>query len=194
MAVEHTIATIDVSACLDPSTTQEAREKVIAAVKSACSEYGFFQVVGHGVPLTLQHQIIESCRTFFDLPLEEKQALSLKNSPSKRGYERIGEQTLEADALPDMKEVRSANSRMITNVEMTSFRAFTLVERFQQIRSASFADPINGPRRFPRRHFILRSPRITSICFNLAVSSWSAWSQVWVMIEWYWRRLSGSRW
>lgn len=101
-----TIPTIDISAYLDDPASEAARTQVIDEVKSACSKYGFLQVKGHGVPLELQREVINSCKTFFALPQEEKDALSLMNSPSRRGYERIGEQTLDKKSLPDQKEVR----------------------------------------------------------------------------------------
>jgi len=50
--------------------------------------------------------VLDSCKTLFGLPQEQKDALSLKSNPARRGYERIGEQVLDSKALPDCKEVR----------------------------------------------------------------------------------------
>ncbi|XP_022882366.1 probable 2-oxoglutarate-dependent dioxygenase At5g05600 [Olea europaea var. sylvestris] len=61
------------------------RQTTASLVDSACREWGFFQVVNHGV----HHQLIEATREawreFFHLPLEEKQKYA--NSPSTyEGY------------------------------------------------------------------------------------------------------------
>ncbi|KAK4637715.1 2-oxoglutarate-dependent dioxygenase tropC [Fulvia fulva] len=98
------IPTINISPYLDPTSSPSAKAQVVAQVKEACTEYGFLQVKGHGIPLEPQRQILECCKTFFDLPIEQKEALSLKNSPSRHGYERIKEQVLDKTALPDDKE------------------------------------------------------------------------------------------
>jgi isopenicillin N synthase-like dioxygenase len=105
MTVKHQIPTIDIKAYLDANSPADARSKVIDEVKSACSQYGFIQIKGHGVPIELQHKIIGCCKSLFDLPDGQKEALSLKNNVSRRGYEKIGDQTLDSNALPDQKEV-----------------------------------------------------------------------------------------
>lgn len=99
------IPIIDISPFLDPSASPGAKEKVVDEVKSACSQYGFLQIIGHGVPLEAQRGILKCCETLFDLPIEQKEKLSLKNSPSRHGYERMKEQVLDKRALADDKEV-----------------------------------------------------------------------------------------
>ncbi|KAK0280463.1 hypothetical protein LTR35_008105 [Friedmanniomyces endolithicus] len=98
------IPTIDLSSYIRPEATPEEMARVIEDVRNACSRYGFLQVTGHGVPLATQREVLESCRRLFDLPQDVKDSLSLKNNPARRGYERIGEQGLDAKALPDCKE------------------------------------------------------------------------------------------
>ncbi|XP_052172389.1 jasmonate-induced oxygenase 2-like [Diospyros lotus] len=51
-----------------------ARERAMAAVDEACREWGFFQVVKHGVNEELMLRTREAWREFFRLPVEEKQA------------------------------------------------------------------------------------------------------------------------
>lgn len=48
--------------------------------------------------------MLRYCKTLFDLPIAKKQAVSLKNSPSRHGYEGMREQVLDKTALPDDKE------------------------------------------------------------------------------------------
>lgn len=106
MAKGREIPNIDISPYLDHSASTEAKQKVVDEVKTACSQCGFLQIVGHGVPLESQRQILKCCKTLFDFPVEEKEKLSLKNSPSRHGYERMREQVLDNKALADDKEVK----------------------------------------------------------------------------------------
>ncbi|XP_075507901.1 jasmonate-induced oxygenase 1-like [Primulina tabacum] len=66
------------------------RCKTASLVGYACREWGFFQVVNHGVSQELMARTQEAWREFFKLPMEEKQKLA--NSPSTyEGYgSRIG--------------------------------------------------------------------------------------------------------
>ena len=104
MTIVHQVPIVDISPYVDPEASSEARAKVIEEVKSACSHYGFLQIKGHGVPLESQRSMFQCSKALFDLPQEQKNAMSLKNNAAKRGYERIGEQTLDSKALPDCKE------------------------------------------------------------------------------------------
>lgn len=96
---------IDIGPYLCANATASEQAKVIDDVRNACCEYGFLQVEGHGVPADVQKRMLDACKILFDLPQGQKDALSLKKSPARRGYETIGEQVLDAEALPDMKEV-----------------------------------------------------------------------------------------
>ena len=84
MAVANAIPTIDISPYLNPDSDEEAKQTVIEEVKTACSTYGFLQVKGHGVPIESQRAMLRCCKLLFDLPMEEKEALSLKNNPARR--------------------------------------------------------------------------------------------------------------
>ncbi|KAL3830179.1 hypothetical protein ACJIZ3_018981 [Penstemon smallii] len=67
-----------------------ARQKTVGMIDSACREWGFFQVVNHGVSHELMVRTREAWVEFFKLPLEEKQKYG--NLPSTyEGYgSRIG--------------------------------------------------------------------------------------------------------
>lgn len=84
MAIIHQIPTIDVSPYLDPASKARIKAAVIEEVKSACSTYGFLQVKGHGVPIETQRNMLQCCKSLFDLPIEQKESLSLKNNPARR--------------------------------------------------------------------------------------------------------------
>jgi isopenicillin N synthase-like dioxygenase len=103
-AATFVIPTVDLGPYLqDPSS--EASAKVVEQVRQACITSGFFQIVNHGISKELQGAVKKAAETFFALPLEDKKKNkhpTLKN----RGYELIGSQALQEDALPDLKEVR----------------------------------------------------------------------------------------
>src|SRR5437899_82589 len=63
---------------------------IVAAIREACENVGFFYVQNHGVPLQQQDGMFEQCRRFFALPQAERDALLLTNSPHYRGYLPIG--------------------------------------------------------------------------------------------------------
>lgn len=75
-----------------------------AVLARACERAGFFYVVDHGVPAAMVAGMFDTARALFDLPQAGKDAISIAHSPSMRGYEAIGAQTLDAESLPDLKE------------------------------------------------------------------------------------------
>ncbi|XP_057983044.1 probable 2-oxoglutarate-dependent dioxygenase SLC1 [Malania oleifera] len=48
------------------------RSHVLHTLSNACQQYGFFQVVNHGIPEHVTSSMIDVGRRFFDLPLEER--------------------------------------------------------------------------------------------------------------------------
>jgi len=97
---------IDLSGYLNPKSPEDKAE-VVARVRDACARFGFFQVKGHGIPVSTQRTFLESLNNFFSLPKEEKKKLSFLENPCRRGYEASGDTLREGDALPDSKEVRN---------------------------------------------------------------------------------------
>lgn len=77
--VDLAIPTIDLSPFSDEGD-ENGRKKVKDLITEACLEYGFFQVVNHGVPPELLSQAMELSRTYFQYPEEEK----LKCCPNNR--------------------------------------------------------------------------------------------------------------
>lgn len=74
------------------------RQATMQAISDACREWGFFQVVNHGVSLDLVERMRKVWKEFFHLPMEEKKAYA--NSPETyEGYgSRLG---VEKDAILD---------------------------------------------------------------------------------------------
>lgn len=102
-----TIPVIDISAFIDENATAEAKDEVVRNVSNACNKYGFFYLVGHGVPEEDRHQILDCARLFASLPTEEKMAISVSKciGQSFRGYEPPALQLHQKGLLPDTKEV-----------------------------------------------------------------------------------------
>ncbi|EAW12047.1 isopenicillin N synthase family dioxygenase [Aspergillus clavatus NRRL 1] len=79
----------------DPSSP--AGQQVITDVRRACQSTGFFQMKGHGVPLTLQKAILAASGKFFGLPLETKLALDARKNVGFRGYDVMETQSYELE-------------------------------------------------------------------------------------------------
>lgn len=126
------IPTIDLTPWLnDDDSSAAARIAVVKELHDACVTYGFFQLVGHGIPLQLQKKVLSCAANFFDLPLEEKMNVSIKKCMGRanRGYEVLQGQTLQTGALPDLKEVSCTchkNADILTHVGLFHRRRGTL--------------------------------------------------------------------
>jgi isopenicillin N synthase-like dioxygenase len=97
-----TIPLIDLAPVLDGDA--EGRLRVARAVGEACATAGFFLIRNHGIPAALIAEQYAWAQRFFDLPTAAKQAVSLVGSTAGRGYEAIGDQQLDENAAPDLKE------------------------------------------------------------------------------------------
>ncbi|KAF1912684.1 hypothetical protein BDU57DRAFT_523104 [Ampelomyces quisqualis] len=99
---------IDLSAFLDPCSSQEARQITAQAINAACINYGFFYLTGHGIPTSLLDEVISLARDFFALPLEEKNKIKRfdaggpEGGDGARGYQGLGENF--TGGLQDMQE------------------------------------------------------------------------------------------
>lgn len=102
-----TIPTVNISAALDPKCSPEARSAIVEAVSNACHVYGFFNLVGHGIPTEVLREAFDVNKMFFALSEDEKMDVSIKKSLGRsfRGYEAPGIQIHHKGLLPDTKEV-----------------------------------------------------------------------------------------
>lgn len=100
------VPTVDLAPYLANPTSSSAL-RIVNQVREACTGTGFFQLIGHGIPRSLQDEVFEGSAAFFKLPFEEKKKLDKSESvgASNRGYEIIGNQGLQEGTLPDLKEV-----------------------------------------------------------------------------------------
>ncbi|CAL1354061.1 unnamed protein product [Linum trigynum] len=62
---------IDLQSLLDP----ESMDSELAKLQSACKDWGFFQLVNHGISSGLLEEMKAQVQEFFNLPMEEKKKL-----------------------------------------------------------------------------------------------------------------------
>ncbi|CAM6083806.1 unnamed protein product [Calypogeia fissa] len=67
---------------------EEATQKCTEEMGKACEEWGFFQVVDHGISQELIDQVIKVSNEFFQLPLEEKEKCAVRPGETE-GYGRL---------------------------------------------------------------------------------------------------------
>ncbi|KAB2073269.1 hypothetical protein ES319_A07G071600v1 [Gossypium barbadense] len=82
---EPLIPTVDLS----PFTKndEDGKKKAMEVITKACSEYGFFQIVNHGVPINLLQRALDLSKVFFEYPSDEKLKSSpASNAPLPAGY------------------------------------------------------------------------------------------------------------
>ena len=80
------------------------RSATAAELGKACREVGFFYAIDHGIADQVMAGAFSNAKSFFELPLETKQSLSIKLSPHDRGYVAMADEKLNPDAGADMKE------------------------------------------------------------------------------------------
>lgn len=68
----------------------ESADNFRTELRRVTHEYGFFYLVGHGVPDELTAELLDVSRQFFALPESSKLAIANTTSPQFRGYTRVG--------------------------------------------------------------------------------------------------------
>ncbi|XP_058081052.1 protein DMR6-LIKE OXYGENASE 2-like [Magnolia sinica] len=82
----ESIPLIDLSPLNSPNSDDpKAIAGLVAQIGAACSEWGFFQVINHGVPWDLRRRVESASKKFFDLPLEEKRKVQ-RDEVNPMGY------------------------------------------------------------------------------------------------------------
>lgn len=80
------IPILPLSAALSPDT----KPQFLADLRSALLHVGFLYLSETGLPEALVQRVISECRRFFEeLPVEEKEAIEMKNEKSFLGWSRV---------------------------------------------------------------------------------------------------------
>jgi isopenicillin N synthase-like dioxygenase len=78
--------------------------QIAADIGRACREIGFFYISRHGIDEGAIAGLFAASRRFFELPIEIKQRVSIKNALSNYGYVAIGDEQLDPERPGDAKE------------------------------------------------------------------------------------------
>ncbi|CAK9138086.1 unnamed protein product [Ilex paraguariensis] len=91
---DSAIPTVDLSPFFTDGD-EDGKKKAKEVIRQACSDYGFFQVVNHGVPLALMNRAMDLSKTFFAFPDEEKLkcAPPASDAPVPGGYNKQPERS-----------------------------------------------------------------------------------------------------
>jgi len=92
-----TIPRIDISGYL--SKDKSVTTSIISSISSAAQLPDFLQITGRGIALELATRLLDRFKAFFAPPLEKKTALHRNNSAALRGFEAVGEESLEKGAM-----------------------------------------------------------------------------------------------
>ena len=95
----------------------QACQKAAAEIRKAALDTGFLYVCGHGVPDQLIQDQFAWSKRFFELPLAERMAIHLYQSPTRSGYEPIAEIGVPEAKPPEHlspDHFRSKRSRFMT--------------------------------------------------------------------------------
>jgi isopenicillin N synthase-like dioxygenase len=98
MTVEKQKSTIPV---IDLGSTNP--KSLVDQIGAACREFGFFGVVNHGIAPEVIDRAFKASKTFFDLPQETKLSLHINKSPTHRGFDPIGWQSLDLSKEGDVQ-------------------------------------------------------------------------------------------
>jgi len=106
MAADNTIPIIDISPLRSGADIEKL--EVARQINAACTDIGFFIIVGHGISdefvTTARQRVID----FFALPVEEKMKVQRPPAKISRGYNWIGDRSLSYSlgqaAPPDIQE------------------------------------------------------------------------------------------
>ena len=94
---------IDVGPLVDETGPSRGTAAVAAAIADACSGYGFFRVVGHGVEPRALRRLDRAARTFFGLPRSARAQIAMeRGGRAWRGWFPLGGEL--TSGRPDEKE------------------------------------------------------------------------------------------
>ncbi|KAI7854752.1 hypothetical protein BDC45DRAFT_508018 [Circinella umbellata] len=79
---------------IDFSNFEERSSIISQEILDACKTIGFFYVINHQIPTEMIQEAFALSKKFYDLPIEEKEAVAIKNN---RGYTGLYVQKLDPD-------------------------------------------------------------------------------------------------
>jgi isopenicillin N synthase-like dioxygenase len=118
VAVETMLPRVDLA--LLRSGSEAAKREVARQIDAACTEIGFFAVVGHGIPEDAIAAVRQQAVDFFALPREEKMKVARPPQKISRGYNWISDRSLSYSlgkaAPPDIQEAFAFGPENVTEL------------------------------------------------------------------------------
>ncbi|KAK9447975.1 uncharacterized protein V1518DRAFT_419358 [Limtongia smithiae] len=85
MSAFQEVPILDLSLADDPATKPE----LLLALRRALLDVGFLYITNYGIPAELTERVIERGKALFDLDMDEKLKIEMKQSPHFLGYSRL---------------------------------------------------------------------------------------------------------
>lgn len=152
VSLQTAIPVIDMKKLSNLPGQDDQRQQEMVRLSMACQDWGFFQIVNHGIPHSLIDEIKGVAKEFFNLPLQEKQ----KYAPQEGDVQGYGktfvvaeDQTLDwGDLLalalmPDSLKNLTLWPTVPTNFRDSVERYAIAVERVAQELLSLFAENLN---------------------------------------------------
>ncbi|KAJ6773746.1 HYOSCYAMINE 6-DIOXYGENASE-LIKE [Salix purpurea] len=80
-------------------TAGDSRAVISQKILKACQEFGFFQVINHGVPEDLMKDTLSMFKEFFDLPAEDKAIFYTEDARSQKALQVVGSYATEVTKM-----------------------------------------------------------------------------------------------
>ncbi|KAG4431094.1 hypothetical protein IFR05_013428 [Cadophora sp. M221] len=111
------IPILDLSEAKDPST----KPKFLEQLRHALLEVGFLYLKNVGMPEALTQKVIKEGVSFFDLPMEEKLKVEMKNAPSFLGYSRLDAE-ITAHTIDHREQIDLSTDHAIRTADQPLYR------------------------------------------------------------------------
>jgi len=134
---------------VDPAdqSTAAASASTAAAIDATLRKTGFLLVSGHGVADDVREAYFDAMRSFFALPIEEKDAIAIGNSSCHRGYVGMATETL--DGAMGMDEDEMGDGASIGPAGDLKETLDTGIEHGPAHPEVVAGTPLHGPNQWP---------------------------------------------
>lgn len=144
MSNPNILPVIDLSPFVDAAAASSDRARSEAArLDAALCDTGFVVVTGHGIDDDVRSRYFDAMREFFALPLSEKEAIAIGNSPCHRGYVGLAAESLDGALGNDDDAIGQASAGDLKETLDTG------VEHPPDHPEVVAGTPLHGPNQWP---------------------------------------------